>query len=362
VTLRRLPPWLATSAELRLPVEGDAAIEALTEEEVDLSYVLEERYRKPRAPVTAYVPFHYHRVPPRARRALARLLQRGRRPSRFPRLPFEPSVDAVRWLRGERVDWPGGRPYALLLTHDVDTGRGAALIPRVAELELELGVRSTFFVCSDHYPLDLERLARLEELGFEVGSHGYNHDNRLAFLPERERRLRLDAIARRFRPAIPLSGFRSSSLGRTPALFRSLQGCFLYDSSVPDVDLEGRGGCATVLPYRIGSLAELPITLPMDSSLLYRGEDPRRVFESWTEKLSWIRRLGGVATGVLHAEPQLGGHPAMLREFERWVAGLGGEGWITTPRALIHHLRATGFLDRAPLAAEDRAAAAGVAP
>jgi hypothetical protein len=152
------------------------------------------------------------------RLGLARLLAQRAEPAPFPRAPFEPTLDAIRWARGERIAWPGRARCALLLTHDVDTSRGASLIASVAELERALGVRSAFLVCSHHYALDLDLLARLEQEGFELASHGWNHDNRLAFLPAPERAARLDAIAARFRPRFALAGFRSPSTLRTPEL------------------------------------------------------------------------------------------------------------------------------------------------
>ncbi len=342
------PPWLPRAIELALPVHGADARECLGAEDADLGFVLEERWRRAQPPLSARLPFHYHRVPARARRWVARALLRRRRAPPFPREPIEPSVDALRWARGERARWPDARRAALLLTHDVDTAAGAARIGAVAELECGLRVRSTFFVCSHHYPLDTDALARLSEAGFEIASHGYDHDNRLAFRPEAERARRLDAIAARFRPRLALAGFRSPSLLRTPALFASLAGRFTWDSSIPDVDLEGPGGCGTVLPFRIGPLLEIPVTLPMESSLLYRGERPATVFERWTAKLEWIRAVGGVAVAVLHTEPGLGGHPELLRRYADWVAKAPPDVWITTPRELVLWLEGTGFLPAAP--------------
>jgi peptidoglycan/xylan/chitin deacetylase (PgdA/CDA1 family) len=342
------PPWLPPASELSLPVRAGETRLPLEANDCDLSFVLEERWRRARPPLSARLPFHYHRIPAPARRLAARVLLARRSRPPFPREPIEPSVDAVRWARGERARWPEARRAALLLTHDVDTAAGAARIGLVAELERGIGVRSTFFLCSHHYPLDTEALARLEQSGFEIASHGYDHDNRLAFRAEGERARRLDAIAARFRPRIPLAGFRSPSLLRTPALFASLAGRFAWDSSIPDVDLEDAGGCGTVLPFRIGSLVEIPVTLPMESSLLYRGEQPAAVFERWTEKLDWIRTVGGVAVAVLHTEPGLGGHPELLRRYADWVAKVPPDVWIATPTELVRWLETTRFLPAAP--------------
>lgn len=334
------PPWLADHT-VRVPVHpgfDDAEIGLF---EVNLEYILAEGDRLPEKPLTALLPFHYHRLPPRLRLALARRILSRREGNSFPREPIETSVDAIRWALGERPRWPAGHRYVVLLTHDVDTARGFTLVPLLAELERELRVRSTYFVCSHHYPLDIDLLLRLEYHGFEVASHGYNHDNRIAFLSEDERSDRIRDITSRFRPRLPLLGFRSPSLVRSPALFASLDGHFLYDSSVPDVDLEGEGGCATVLPFQRGSMVEIPITLPMESTLLYQGLRPREIFDRWREKAEWVRRVGGVVNAVLHTEPHLGGHAELRRLYREWVASLPRDAWVTTPRQLLRHLRQT---------------------
>jgi hypothetical protein len=70
-------------------------------------------------------------------------------------------------------DWDGGP--ALILRHDVDLATGPAR--RVAELERECGVRSSFFflVSSSMYnplaPAARRDLRALVEMGFEVGLH-----------------------------------------------------------------------------------------------------------------------------------------------------------------------------------------------
>jgi peptidoglycan/xylan/chitin deacetylase (PgdA/CDA1 family) len=230
----------------------------------------------------------------------------------------------------------------------VDTRRGAELIPAFAALERGLGVRSTFFVCSHHYPLDYDALGKLAAEGFEIASHGYNHDNRDGFLAEPEREARLREIRRSLGARVPLAGFRAPSLARTPALYASLARHFAWDSSVPDVDLEDEGGCATVLPFRIGELVEIPVTLPLESSLLYRGTSATRIFELWSDKLDWIRRVGGVATAVLHTEPHLGGHPELRACYARWLGTLGSDLWVTTPSELLAHLTHERFFELAP--------------
>lgn len=57
----------------------------------------------------------------------------------------------------------------IVLRHDVDFNTKAAF--EVAELEVSLGLRSTFFVLLNHYPADLELLNYLVLNDFEIGLH-----------------------------------------------------------------------------------------------------------------------------------------------------------------------------------------------
>src|SRR5688572_21387429 len=40
--------------------------------------------------------------------------------------------------------WPGGKQFGLVLTHDVETGRGLTKIPKVIALEQRYGFQSAF--------------------------------------------------------------------------------------------------------------------------------------------------------------------------------------------------------------------------
>src|SRR5215472_8357455 len=50
--------------------------------------------------------------------------------------------------------WPDGAAYALVLTHDVETGEGQRFVSQVADLEQRLGLRSSFNFVAERYPLD----------------------------------------------------------------------------------------------------------------------------------------------------------------------------------------------------------------
>src|SRR5512140_1284718 len=74
--------------------------------------------------------------------------------------------------------WPGRKRFAFVLTHDVDTAKGQEHCRRLADLEGELGFRSSYNFVPERYPVREDLRNYLTENGFEVGVHGLNHDGR----------------------------------------------------------------------------------------------------------------------------------------------------------------------------------------
>src|ERR1017187_5175261 len=75
--------------------------------------------------------------------------------------------------------WPGGKRFALVLTHDVEQERGLAHCGDVADLEEARGLRSAFGFVPRRYhtPEPLRRM--LVDRGFEVMVHDLDHDGKL---------------------------------------------------------------------------------------------------------------------------------------------------------------------------------------
>lgn len=240
------------------------------------------------------------------RRAYARRSAR----TEFPRWPFEPALhDLVRTLyqiatdvAGEPVPWiaPWPAPYrwAFVLTHDVETTAGYARIGEMAALESSLGYRSSWNFVARRYAVEDRLVADLERDGFEIGVHGLHHDGRDlasrelldARLPEmHENAARWGAV-----------GFRSPATQRRWDLMATLG--FDYDSSYHDTDpYEPQpGGSCSWLPYQIGDVVELPITLPQDHTLfvILRRTDA----QAWIEKAELLRERGGMALVLTHPD------------------------------------------------------------
>lgn len=256
----------------------------------------------------------YYRIRPIVPRSLQIAIRRAyaRRSARteFPRWPFEPALhDLLRHLylvAAEVADepvpwiapWPAPYRWAFVLTHDVETATGYAHIGELQALEASLGYRSSWNFVARRYPVEDRILRELERSGCEVGVHGLYHDGRdlasrqllEARLPEmREHAARWGAV-----------GFRSPATQRRWDLMPSLG--FEYDSSYPDTDpYEPQpGGSCSWLPYPIGEMVELPITLPQDHTLfvILRHTDAR----AWLDKTALLRERGGMALLLTHPD------------------------------------------------------------
>ena len=322
----------------------------------------------------------YYRVRPAVPRgmqiALRRRLAKRQGRTRFPRWPFEDNLhDFFDWLlemlteaAGEPVPsiapWPSGYRWAAVLTHDIDTRQGFDDIPLLREPERARGLRSSWNVVPQRYPIDEDTLVGLRAEGCEIGVHGLRHDGR-DLGSERDLRSRIPAMqaaARRW----GATGFRSPATQRRWAWMPELG--FAYDSSYPDTDPyePTPGGCCSYLPFFNRDMVELPITMPQDHTLFAILE--QRDASVWLEKLDHLRRRGGMALMLTHPDyardPRIrGGYEAVLdaivddptvwrplpREVERWwrrrhgsTIEARGDGWsIHGPAAQEGEIRYT---------------------
>lgn len=250
----------------------------------------------------------------RMRRAFTRLQLR----TRFPGWPMETALHDLYALLFQRVaelaacsvpwisPWPKPYSWAFILTHDVETAAGLEGLPRLRELEVNAGYRSSWNFVPKRYDVPDSLVDSLLEDGFEVGVHGLYHDGRdLESLPLLTQRLpEMRQYAERWRA----TGFRSPATLRVWEWMPLLG--FDYDSSFPDSDVfePQPGGCCTWLPYFNRDLVELPITVPQDHTLfvILNHQDET----VWTSKIDKLRRLGGMALIITHPD-YLSGGPAM---------------------------------------------------
>ena len=252
--------------------------------------------------------------------------------------------------------WPGGKKFAFVLTHDVESAAGLRNCRELMKLEMEFGLRSLFnFIPEGGYKVPSELRDELVHNGFEIGVHDLRHDGRL-FASRREfnrRAARINSYLREWKAV----GFRSAFMLHKLDWLHELS--IQYDASTFDTDPfepqpEGRH---TIFPFWVprpltnhesqftnraspNGYVELPYTLPQDSTLFsLLGE---KTVDVWQRKLDWITRYGGMALVDTHPDymalpgrsGKAGEYPIELYRqlLEHVCSKYAGEYWQPLPR------------------------------
>lgn len=252
--------------------------------------------------------------------------------------------------------WPGGKRFAFVLTHDVESKDGLGKVQNLAELEMKLGVRSSFnFIPKGGYPVTDHLREWLAGRGFEVGVHDLHHDGKLY----RSRSV-FNSKAQQINQYLRhwgASGFRSGFMLRQLDWLHDLD--VDYDASTFDTDpFEPQSdGCRTVFPFFVPpadgqggpGYVELPYSLPQDSTLFLLLRE--KSVDIWLRKLDWIAEHGGLALVNIHPD-YMDFHKTDFSSF-RYPASLvedllnylrsryQGEYWNPLPRDLATWFRQT---------------------
>jgi hypothetical protein len=289
-------------------------------------------------------------LPRRLQIALRRVYSKHQVAARFPRWPIEPVLVERRQAKLRRAverrggpvplvaDWPGGAGFAAVLTHDVEGAKGVARAETVIAIERRHGFVSSWNFVAEWYPIPPGLLDAVRAAGCEVGLHSVKHDGKL-FKDRASFEAELPAI-HRYLEEWEADGFRSPATHRHAAWMPELGA--RYDSSFPDTDpFEPQGGgCCSILPYFLGDLVELPITMVQDHTLWeILGFD---TIHPWTRKSDWIAASGGLINLIVH--PDYLDTPARLRMYEEYLDYLAGlcdlhDGWAALPREVAEWWR-----------------------
>lgn len=200
--------------------------------------------------------------------------------------------------------WPGGKKFALILTHDVEEYEGCQVSKKLAEIEQKLGFRSAFFFVPERYNVSPSLREYLVKQGFEVGVHGLKHDGKLYFSERvfKNRAVHINRYLKKWQAV----GFRSPSMHHNLEWLKILD--IKYDSSTFDTDpFEPQPeGVSTIFPFWVkgnrsgNSYVELPYTLPQDSTLFLLLRE--RNIDIWKMKTDWIVENGGVLLLITHPD------------------------------------------------------------
>lgn len=200
--------------------------------------------------------------------------------------------------------WPGGKSFAFVLTHDVEGRKGLGRCRALAQLEMDLGFRSSFnFVPEGGYEAEFALRSYLAMNGFEVGVHDLHHDGTLY-----RSKAQFNAAEKRINEHLAnwqAVGFRSAFMFHNLEWLKRLN--VLYDASTFDTDpFEPQSdGAGTIFPFWVErpdgtGFVELPYTLAQDSTLfLVLGEKTNAI---WKRKLDWVAKHGGMALINVHPD------------------------------------------------------------
>ena len=200
--------------------------------------------------------------------------------------------------------WPAKKQFALVLTHDIESGRGHEKCDNLIKIEKRLGFISSFNFVAEGYK-DLPELRHyLVNNGFEVGVHGLTHDGKLYTSKKifDQQAQRINQYLKEWKAA----GFRSPSMHCNLEWIHELD--IEYDASTFDTDpFEPQPeGIRSIFPFWVSGngkkrgYVELPYTLPQDFTLfvLMQEKSP----DIWKRKLDWIAEKGGMALMIVHPD------------------------------------------------------------
>jgi hypothetical protein len=246
------------------------------------------------------------------RKHFQRAYLKSRRQITFPRWPVDTTVENLfeqlvllsLESRHERQMpfvwfWPEGYSGCLILTHDIETAAGRDFSHKLADIDAAFGMKSSFQIVPEKsYEVTPDFLESLRGRGAEINLHGLTHDgqlfrNRRRFLLQAER---INRYAKEYGAA----GFRCPVLYRNLNWYADLK--LSYDMSVPNVaHLDPQpGGCCTIMPYFVGDMLELPLTMTQDYALFnILGE---RSIKLWEQQIDVVIAKHGLLSFNIHPD------------------------------------------------------------
>jgi len=339
---------VVAGGDLKLPFDPSEIIENARLERYSNSSTIK---------LQAYLKKVYYVVRPfmnvAVRSVIQRFRARGWEKAVFPRWPVDTTVEdlceklLLLSMTSKNVKevpfiwfWPNGASSCICMTHDVETESGRAFCCALMDLNDSFGVKSSFQVIpEERYEVTPEFLQSIRSRGFEVAVHDLNHDGRL--YDQHEKFLRRAQKINQYAAQWQAGGFRAGALYRNPDWFDSLN--FSYEMSTPNVGhLDPQsGGCCTVMPYFIGDMLEIPVTMIQDYMLFHLFN--QRSIDQWKTQSELILKRNGMMTFIVHPDYILEEETrsvysallAYLRELKR-----SSGAWIALPREIDNWWRA----------------------
>jgi hypothetical protein len=153
-------------------------------------------------------------------------------------------------------------------------------------------------VPEERYGVSPEFLESLRAHDCEIAVHDLNHDGHLYKSKEQfeQRAQKINAYLKEYQA----EGFRAGVLYRRQIWFEALECAF--DMSVPNVahlDPQ-RGGCCTVMPYFLGDILEIPVTMIQDYTLFNIFNDYS--IDVWKKQTEMVLAKNGLMSFIVHPD------------------------------------------------------------
>ena len=283
-------------------------------------------------------------LPVGVRKYLQRVHLRGWDQISFPHWPVDRSVDdlfeflMLFILKSQKIDrvpfiwfWPDGAPSSAIMTHDVETIVGRDFCGDLMDIDDAYDIKASFQVVPERrYEVTPAFLDSITKRGFEVAIQDLNHDGRL--YKNRRQFMERASKINSYRRQWGVDGFRAAVLYRRQEWFKDLD--FSYDMSLPNVahlDPQ-RGGCCTIMPYFVGNLLELPVTITQDYTLFHILNDYKA--DLWKTQIELVMEKHGLLSFIIHPDYVTKGPERMVYEtlLSRLAELRRDRGvWIATP-------------------------------
>lgn len=283
-------------------------------------------------------------LPVGVRKYLQRVRLMGWNQISFPQWPVDRSVNnlfeflMLSTLKSQKVEripfiwfWPDGAPSSAIMTHDVETSVGRDFCGTLMDIDDAYDIKASFQVVPERrYEVTAVFLDSITKRGFEVAVQDLNHDGRL--YKNRRQFMERASKINSYRRKWGVDGFRAAVLYRRQEWFKDLE--FSYDMSVPNVahlDPQ-RGGCCTVMPYFVGNLLELPVTITQDYTLFHILNDYKA--DLWKTQIELVMEKHGLLSFIIHPDyvttgPERKVYEALLSQLAELRRSKGV--WIATP-------------------------------
>jgi len=264
--------------------------------------VMEKFIRKYGAPIVS-------KMPTKTRYFLTNSIKKCRNPSgklilNYP-LDFPECQIIAEKLKDQNLRPWWNKKAVICVCHDVDNNEGAKFAPTIADMDYRYKLPTTFnFLTHDNYSLDSTLLRSLIKRGFEIGLHGYTHDQGFAFRHPKIMRKEIDQALEVLKE-VDIVGYRSPALCSSELLFKILsERKFLYDSSL-QIASSFYHSVKIPYPYYMGKYDfwELPLMVQDDNYLRDTNTPEKIILNSIRRFINEIIVLNGVF--IINMHPHL---------------------------------------------------------